>query len=252
MIPERKDLSEAIFNVIQTAHHLECHDTALLSALEANKHGHRVEDVESSTRDALLQKLKNYQKELVKLLESAKATIIDGFSIEEDSLLNILDGLEIFDPEAIQEYYITEVICDSANIVERSREVRPLYLRQSLPSAAKKKYREAVLCYLSGRYDSCCIMCRSVAEMMIRELCRFKFKDKIEPKKYSFNELVDRLSRWGILKGKDYMLAKKIKHSGNDSVHSDKLANKSDAMESIKDTRNFLRSSLWEKVIVGN
>ncbi|MBI4168098.1 MAG: DUF4145 domain-containing protein [Candidatus Aenigmarchaeota archaeon] len=248
MILKKEDLEKAVLGCLNAVSKLDAHDKALREALEKNQHyvGSPLEDVPCITRDVLIDELHDAYAEMGKLLESAKTNVIDGF--DNDLLPSILCQIEAFDADKVQKYYIVEAICDSPNIVERSKEIKPLYLKYKLPIAVKKKYQEAVFCYLAGRYDASSVMCRAILEMMLRELFTTGFGDKFMRAKYSLKELINQCGNLGLMQGQDLSLAKKIKNRGNDSIHTDKLANRQDALDQLKDTQNFLQSSWCKKL----
>ena len=60
-------------------------------------------------------------------------------------------------------------------ILNRAKNIKPLYTEKIVPGFIKKKYKEAILCFLDGRFDSCCAMCRAITEILLKDLCQKKF-----------------------------------------------------------------------------
>ena len=241
MIIKKEDLEKAILDVLNSTIKLEAMEKALRASLE--KRGLQIEQVDCPEHNVALKEVENYQNELDRLLEGAKETITSGYSDATLSLLNSLNKIERFNADEIHEYYLTETYFNLVNIVNRSKEIEPLYVKQDVPLPVKKRHREAILCYINGRFDACCVMCRSIIEMMLKELCRQKFKNKGRFEECSLFELINTCSKFNILKSRDIKLAQSIKGRGN-IIHTEVSASEQDAVSSIKETQNFLKNIL--------
>ena len=177
--------------------------------------------------------MSNYQNEFDQIFEGAKENLIEDF---DDKVIDLLDKIERFNPNEIQEYYLTETYVNLANIVNRAKQIKPLFIKRQGPLCLGNKYREAVLCYLNGRFDACCIMSRTIIESILRDLNGRKTE------KCSLSELIKISAKSRILSEKTLKLATDIRKRGNISAHKRKLAGEQDAIESIKDTQSFIKS----------
>jgi len=109
--------------------------------------------------------------ELDTLLEAAKESVIDELDKDTLSLLNKLDR---FDGDMAQKYYMTEKYVNMTFIVNRAKKIKSLYTEKRVPVFIKRKYREAILCFFDGRFDACCAICRSITEILLKDLCQKK------------------------------------------------------------------------------
>lgn len=176
--------------------------------------------------------------ELDDLLEGAKETILDGF---DDLTLSILNRIDRFDGDQAQKYYLMETYVNIPQIVHRAKQIEPLYTKKRTPVFIKRKYREAVLCYLDGRFDACCIVCRSVVEILLKFLCEKRFGEKGHYERKSITELIDVCEKWHVLGRPELATIKRIKSTGNESVHTKTLRTEQEALDLIKDTQSLLR-----------
>lgn len=184
--------------------------------------------------------------ELDNLLEAAKETILDDLNERSVSLYNKIDR---FDGDQAQKYYLMEKYANLPHIVDRAKQIKPLYTRKRVPVSIKRKYREAILCYFDGRFDACCAICRSVVEIFLKALCEKKFGEKRDYERESITELIDVCQKWHILRPAELTVIRRIKNTGNESVHSKILRSEQEALASIKDTQRLLRGVFSDRGI---
>ncbi|MFY9402882.1 MAG: DUF4145 domain-containing protein [Candidatus Omnitrophota bacterium] len=233
---KKEQLENALLKVINAAIKLEALESAVKASLEA--HVLSLKDVECTSYNAALKELKELRNELVKELENAKQDITSGFTKE---IITFLSQIKTYNPDLIQEYYLYENYNNLANIVDRAEQIEPLYLERDILLCVEIRYREAILCYLHGRFDASCAMCRSIIEMAIKESYRQKIGYLDQPNKDSLCELIDFCAKCNILDGVCVQLARRIKDRGNLSMHTERLASEEEALDSIKDTQDILR-----------
>ena len=242
MISKKENLLGALVKLINASIKLEALEKAEKEHLEA--HGLKPEDVERTSYNEAVEDLSKLHDEFNKIFEDAKHNITADLSKNEISLL---DKIEISDEDAAQQFYINEIFFDLAYIVNRSNQIRPLFVVQDIPLAIERKYREAVLCCIYGRFDACCIMCRAIVEMMLRKLCRDKFKSPTEFDGDSFQKMMDSCRKFNLLSAQCLDLAEKIRVKGNSSIHAENSATEEDAIEAINNTQGLLQIILRGK-----
>jgi len=179
-----------------------------------------------------------YCDELDVLLEAARESVIEELDERTIALLNSLDRIE---GDTIQDYYMSEKYNNLPFIVERAKKIKPLYTRKRIAAFIKRKYREAILCFFDGRFDSCCAMCRSIAEIVLKELCKNKFGGKANYEAESLSSLINICAKYKILEGPRLNSAIRIKKTGNESMHSKISKNEQDALTSIEDIQKILK-----------
>jgi len=184
--------------------------------------------------------------ELDNLLEAAKETILDGFD-DHRTLLSFLNKIDRFDGDQAEKYYLMERYANLAYIVDRAKQIKPLYTKKMVPVFIKRKYREAILCYFDGRFDACCVICRSVVEMLLKALCEKKFDEKRYYKTKSLSGLIHICEKWNILSSTELKAIKRIKETGNKSVHTQILTSEQEALSSIEDTQKLLQGVFSDK-----
>jgi hypothetical protein len=233
----REQLQKALLEMINAAVRLEALEQAEKKSLESEGLG--PEDVERTSYNEAAKELKELRNELMKGLENAKQNITSGFSKKETAFFN---HVKLNDSDFIQDYYLYETYYNLANIVTRSNAIKPLYLKRDVPLAVEIRYREAMLCYMHGRFDACCILCRSIVEMVIKETSKQRVKQLLRSEELTLCELIDFCEKYKILDGPSVQLARRIKERGNRSIHTEILAAEGDAVESIKDTQAILQA----------
>ena len=242
MISKKENLLEAVVKIIQATIRLEALEKAENESLEA--HGLKPEDVERTSYNEAVKELDRLHAEFDKLMENAKHNITAGLTRSE---IAVLDNVRRAGDEGDQEFYINEIYFNLAYIVDRARQIKPLFVTQDVPLAMELKYREAVLCCIYGRFDACCAMCRTIAEMMLRELCKDKFKGFAEFAGDSLSTFISMCRKFNFLSGQCLDLVEKIRVKGNSSIHSEALATEEDAIESIDKVQELLRMILRDK-----
>ena len=180
----------------------------------------------------------NYCDEMDTLLEAAKESVIDNLDKKTISLLNKFDR---FDGDLAQEYYISEKYANLPFILNRAKKIKPLYTEKRVPAFIKKKYKEAILCFLDGRFDSCCAMCRSIIEILLKDLCQKKFDKKEDIEEKSLASLINICGNFKILKEAELISARRIKKTGNESMHSKRQINEDDAFASIENVQKIFK-----------
>lgn len=174
--------------------------------------------------------------ELDDMIEGAKETIVDELDSTTFSLLN---KMERFPGDQVQAYYLGEKWNNLPFVCNRAQQIKPLFARGMVPTHIKTKYREAVLCFLDARYNACCVMCRAIVEMFLKDICE-ENSVKVECDD-TLRSLMYKCEESKILKKYDLNLLREIKRKGNKSIHSRESASEDDALASIKDLQQFLR-----------
>lgn len=233
---KKEQLENILVKLINAAIKLDALERAEKASLEAQ--GLSSDDVDRTSYNATVKELGELRNEWGRELEKAKQNITSGFSKETIALLN---KIESYDADVIQEYYLYETYNNLPNIVNRSEQIKPLYIEKDIPLCVEIRYREALLCYMHGRFDACCAMCRSTTEMAIKENCKQKINQPEQFEKDSLCELIDFCAKYNILDEMYVQLAKRIKDRGNFSIHTERLATEEEALGSIKDTQDILR-----------
>jgi len=185
-------------------------------------------------------------KELDNLLEAAKETILDGFN-DDRVLLSFLNKIDRFDGDQAEKYYLMERYANLAYIVDRAKQIKPLYTKKRVPVFIKRKHREAILCYFDGRFDACCVICRSVVEMLLKVLCEKKFGKEKDYEEKSIYQLRGICEKWHILRPAELKAINRIKETGNKSVHTKKMTSEQEALSSIEDTQKLLQGIFSDK-----
>ena len=178
------------------------------------------------------------------LIEGAKETVVDGL---DDQALSLFNKMSSFDGGQAQKYYLMERYANLTYIVDRAKQIKPLYTKKRVPVFIKRKYRETILCYFDGRFDACCVICRSVVEMLLKALCEKKFDEKRYYKTKSLSDLIHICEKWNILSSTELKAIKRIKETGNKSVHTKKMTSEQEALSSIEDTQKLLQGVFSDK-----
>jgi len=168
-----------------------------------------------------------YCDELDTLLEAAKESIIDNLDKNKISLLNKFDRFD--------------------GIVNRAKKIKPLYTEERVPTFIKKKYKEAILCFLDGRFDSCCAMCRSITEILLKDLCQKKFGEKKDSEEKTLASLINICGNFKILKEAELISARRIKKTGNESMHHNSPKNEEDTLASIENIQKIFKGVFTKK-----
>ena len=181
----------------------------------------------------------DYYIELDTLLESAKETIIDEL---DDKFIDLLSKIDRIEVDTVQDYYMMEKYSSLLFLLERAKNIKPLYTNRRVPAFIKRKYREAVLCFFDGRFDSCCAMCRSITEIFFKDLCQRKLgatSETYDDKHLAF--LINICAKFKFLKDTELKAAIRIKKTGNESLHSRKSKSEKDALASIEDVQKIVK-----------
>jgi hypothetical protein len=84
-------------------------------------------------------------------------------------------------------------------------------------------------------------MCRSIAEILLKELCQKKCGGKGDYEEESLASLINMCENFKILKETELISAMRIKKIGNESMHSKTSRNEQEAFASIEDIQKILR-----------
>jgi hypothetical protein len=180
----------------------------------------------------------NYINELDVLLEAAKESVIEEL---DEMTISFLNKLNRFDGDLAQDYYMSEKYNNLTFIVDRAKKIKPLYTKRRVTAFIKRKYREAILCFFDGRFDSCCAMCRSITEVILKDLCQKKCGGKGNYENESLASLINICGNFKILKETELISARRIKKTGNESMHSKTSRNEQEALVSIEDIQKILK-----------
>ncbi|WP_218112192.1 DUF4145 domain-containing protein [Atribacter laminatus] len=131
--------------------------------------------------------------------------------------------------------------------VKTKRENKEIFGFVNLPNWLKKRYREVYVSYHSDLYNSCCIMCRVVLEVALKEVDKkLTGRNYINSNK-SLMELINGCGRFLKHKERDAMLT--IYMNGNLSAHSEILPGRQEATDSFRALDILLKGILSLKVV---
>lgn len=165
------------------------------------------------------------QKEILEIMKWSVASDKKTFSKSLDKILE------------------REFLLQEKNIKQRFEQIEGLFVARKTSKRIDELYGQAINCYIFyGNFDACCVICRGIIERTLREMCEQKFKVTDSCERFTLTQLIDRCSRYKILKEESKTLADDIKERGDKSIHSKQAAKEADAISSIKDTQKFLRS----------
>jgi hypothetical protein len=231
---KKEDIVKVLNNIIEIRYNLN----QALQIADDKKIPYEDLIIAGNSYSEYIKEIVNNWNELDTLLEAAKESVTDEL---DDNTINLLNKMNRFDGDLAQEYYMSEKYNNLTFIVNRASKIKPLYTNIKVPASIKRKYREAILCFLDGRFDSCCAMCRSITEIIFKELCKDKFygKGSFEEKPLSF--LINKCEICKLLEEPKLKAARRIKKTGNESMHSRISKNAQDALTSIEDIQKILK-----------
>lgn len=230
----KEDLKKSFFNVVNLQFNLDIAKTI------ADMSKTPIEECTIGDQPYIevVKEIIDSRNELDTLLEAAKESVIDDLDKDTSSLLNKLDR---FDGDIAQKYYTTEKYVNMTFIVNRAKKIKPLYTERRVPVFIKRKYREAILCFFDGRFDACCAICRSITEILLKDLCQKKCGGKGNYEEESLASLINMCGNFKILKETELISARRIKKTGNESMHSKTSRNEQEALVSIEDIQKILK-----------
>lgn len=241
MNSRKEELQIAFLNVVNASLKLKALDKAEKESIEVAGRG--VEDFERTSYNKAVEEL-NYLHDIFdQLWEDAKHNLTSGL---DQKIISFFDKIERADADVLQAYYMNEMHSNLTYIVNRSLQITPLFVIHNTLLSIEHKYREAVLCYIYGRFDACCVMCRSILEMMLRELCKDKFKQS-QFEDDTFIGYIETCRNFNILDAQSLAKVDRIRKNGNSSIHTEDLAGEEDALQSINDTQDLLKVILRDK-----
>lgn len=207
----------------------------------ADEHNLPIEElvIGDKTYSEYMQECIDYCIELDTLLEAAKETIIDEV---DDEFMGLLGKLDRIEGDTVQDYYMMEKYVSLPFLLERAKKIKPLYTNKTVPAFIKRKYREAILCFFDGRFDSCCAICRSIAEIFLKDLCQRKLgstSEIYEDKHLTF--LIETCAKFKFLNTPELKAATRIRKTGNESLHTKKSKSEKDALASIEDVQKIVK-----------
>lgn len=228
----KENLEQAILGVLNINIYLEKLQEV------ANKMGAPIETIEVNGKpyNEICQEAQLCYDKLDELLEGAKETIIDDLSPEQ---VRLLSQINRYTPNIIQKYYFMEDSAHRSYVMDRAKEIRPLYVKNRIPNLVNLKYREVILCYLYGRFIACCIISRAIIEMIMKIRCKNTLnQDDID--RMEFTELKDLCTKHSIINKKQLELADKIRRWGNRSIHSPEITDEKQALQAIYAIQEFI------------
>ena len=204
----------------------------------------------------------------IRLIEGAKEDIIDGVGEEKARSLNTfwsslnsarwhnererakgeknstlrdyIAGIKCyFDDES--EYYLTERRANLPFVTERTRKIVPVFMARKAPMVIKSFYREAVMSYLDGRFSSCCVMCRTIVEMFLKDFLGKRAKIEGLFDNEMLEGLITKCGKSKLMDLSEIRLIEKIQKKGNKGIHSSGLMSEEDALTSIQLVQEFLQ-----------
>jgi len=102
------------------------------------------------------------------------------------------------------------------------------------------RYQEANICYKSGSYIACCVMCRTALEALLKLIGKIAFGNAFTPIGKNLSELVNGVGCLVFgLKEREAMMI--IYYNGNQGAHPDKTLNRQDADRSIQNLETLIR-----------
>ncbi len=230
----KEDIKKAIENIIEFQYNFN----QAKKIIDENKLNIEQVTIGDQPYNEVIKEGIDYCNELDTLLEAAKESLIDEL---DESTISLLNKLNRFDEDLIQDYYMSEKYNNLTFIVNRAKKIKPLYTKRRVPLFIKRKYRETVLCFLDGRFDACCAMCRSIVEILLKDLCQEKCGGKGSYEKESLDSLINMCGKFKILNKNELISASRIRKTGNESMHSSTSKNEQETLISIEDIQKILR-----------
>lgn len=90
-------------------------------------------------------------------------------------------------------------------------------------------------------------MCRSITEILLKDLCQKKFGGKEDSEEKSLASLINICGNFKILKEDELIFARRIKKTGNESMHSNRPKNEKDALASIENVQKIFKGVFIKK-----
>jgi hypothetical protein len=84
-------------------------------------------------------------------------------------------------------------------------------------------------------------MCRSITEILLKDLCQKKFGGKEDSEEKSLASLINICGNFKILKEAELISARRIKKTGNESMHSKTSKSEQEALTSIEDIQKIFK-----------
>ena len=236
----KEDLEKAIWNIATLQFNLN------IAKMIADKSKVLIEEctIGDQQYSEVIKEITDSCIELDNLLRAAKESVIDDLDKNTISILNKFDR---FDGELAQEYYIMENYVNLPFVVNRAKKITPLYTERRVPIFIKRKYREAILCFFDGRFDACCAICRSITEILLKELCQKKCGGKGNYEEESLASLINMCGNYKILKETELISVRRIKKTGNESMHSRTSKSEQEALASIEDVQKIFKGVFIKK-----
>jgi Domain of unknown function (DUF4145) len=170
-----------------------------------------------------------------------KENILAGTGAKgRDFLEKVIDGIQVKSDD-LADYLEAELYAHLPEMLRRASRVHPLVLAKEVPAGLALRYREAVRSYVSGNPIACCVLCRAVLEVTLKEEWDRRFPGRLNSDRFDLAEIIDNWEKKQTLSPDLVKLCRKIKDNGNDAVHRDALPKPNDALESLNAIRRALK-----------
>jgi len=104
----------------------------------------------------------------------------------------------------------------------------------------RNSYQEANICYKTGSYLACCVMCRTALEALLKLLGNVAFGNAFTPIGKNLSELVNGVGCM-VFGSKEREAMMIIYYNGNQGAHPDKILNRQDANRSMQSLETLIR-----------
>jgi len=133
-----------------------------------------------------------------------------------------------------------EMFTQLPGMLRRARKVRPLVVRDAVPTGLSRRYKEAVKAYLAGYSIACCILCRSVVEAALKEVVERRLHEQINLDYVTLSDLILRSTK--VLPDDVITACRHIKSLGDRAAHRDTVLTVDEAHQALATVQGVLRS----------
>ena len=222
-------------------------DSGINSSVDKNKSGisHITqEDVEFAI------KIGKLLFEIDELLLDTRYWPLTGLTIGELNELNkyIKENEEVYDDPSIsdtlEKHMNMEMLQLKESWKERLSHLKSLYITVHLDSKIANLYTQVTKCYVHGFFESCCVLCRAVTELVAKRYIEYKGQGNLlTGRNRSSLQPNIRMILEDLLVSKDVLsIYSKIQKKADNILHrhSEKTEQK-DALESVKLSQEFIK-----------
>ncbi len=171
------------------------------------------------------------QNEIKELLIDSKYTPLTMLSRSQTTDIDYFSKFpETVSEQSIENHLEMQLLKNREEIKQRLRQVQPLGLEFAVSMRVKILYNQVITCYQNGAYDASCVLCRAIAESMIKIRCKDEYGEVYALLKKIHNPRLTGL--YEAIAGK----ANKILHVSNEKTEA------VEALKAIKLLRLFIKN----------